>query len=232
MNNDSRMIRDFKWPGAIENYTAKRQVALRVASQVGDGDVIGVGSGSTSYLAIQAIGERLQEDRLLCFAIPTSHEAALACASAGIAVTSLWEHHPDWCFDGADEVDTASNLIKGRGGAMFKEKLVMRAAPRTLILIDESKRVDRLGQKFPIPVEVHPSALTVVEKALSSLGAEEIVLRLAKMKDGPVITENGNFILDARFREVGDGLEQALKSITGVLESGLFWGFRVEVLVA
>ena len=232
MNADSRILRDLKWSNNIENYAAKRQVALRVARQLKDGDVVGVGSGSTSYTAIEAIGERLKEENIRCLAIPTSHEAAFACASVGMALTSLWEHSPDWSFDGADEVDKASNIIKGRGGAMFKEKLLMRASPRCLILIDESKKVERLGQNFPIPVEVHPAALTVVERGLIALGAEEIVFRLAKKKDGPVITENGNFILDVRFREIGEGLEQALKSLTGVLETGLFWGFPVEVLVA
>jgi ribose 5-phosphate isomerase A len=232
MKADSRIIRDLKWSNNIANYAAKRKVALRVAAQLKDGDVVGVGSGSTSYTAIEAIGERLKEEQIRCLAIPTSYEVAFACTSVGMPLTSLWEHSPDWSFDGADEVDHASNIIKGRGGAMFKEKLLMRASPRSLILIDESKKVERLGQKFPIPVEVHPSALTLVERGLVSLGVEEIVFRLAKNKDGPVITENGNFILDVRFREIGEGLEQALKSLTGVLETGLFWGFPVEILVA
>jgi ribose 5-phosphate isomerase A len=231
MKSNSKIIQSFTWPEAIGNYDSKREVARRVASRLKVGEVVGVGSGSTSYLTVQALGERVREEGIKCLAIPTSHEASLACSSAGITVTSLWEHSPDWSFDGADEVDPASNMLKGRGGAMFREKLLMRACPRIVILIDESKRVERLGEKFPVPIEVHPSALTVVEKALVALGAEEITLRLARKKDGPVITENANLILDVRFREIHEGLEQALKTLTGVFETGLFWGFPVEVLV-
>lgn len=205
---------------------------MRLAERLKDGDVVGVGSGSSSYIAIQVLGERVKREGLRCFAIPTSHEAAFECAASGLIVTSLLQHSPDWSFDGADEVDPAFNLLKGRGGAMFKEKLLMKASPHCYILIDESKRVERLGEKFPIPVEAHPAALTVVEAGLRSLGAQDIVLRPGRGKDGPVITENGNFILDVRFQEVTEGLEQALKSLTGVLETGLFWGFPVDVLVA
>ena len=232
MNSPSPLIGGYRWPGAIDNLEAKQRVAAQVAATLKDGDVFGAGSGSTSYITILALGERAKRDRLRCMAIPTSHEIMLACISAGITVTSLWEHLPAWCFDGADEVDPANNMIKGRGGAMFKEKLVIRAAPRALILIDESKRVASLGAKFPVPVELHPTALPVVEKELLRLGAREIILRLGKSKDGPVVTENGNFILDVRFPEVAAGLEREIKAITGVLETGLFQGFAVELLVS
>src|SRR6201999_2458930 len=105
---------------------------------------IGVGSGSTAYLAIQAIGSPVKKEKLRCLALPTSPEINMACAGLGIPVTTLWEHTPAWCFDGADEVDPGLNLIKGRGGALFREKLVMRASARAFILVDASKRVDRL----------------------------------------------------------------------------------------
>ena len=232
MRTNSSLVAAYRWPGAIDNLEAKQQVASRVAALLKDGDIFGAGSGSTSYVTIQALGARAKAEGLRCMAIPTSHEMMFACVAAGIPVTSLWEHSPHWCFDGADEVDPAMNLIKGRGGAMFKEKLVMRAAARSLVLIDESKRVERLGRKFPIPVEIHPSSLTLVERELRRLGASEIVLRLGKGKDGPVVTENGNFILDARFPEIENGLERELKAITGVLETGLFQGFVVELLVS
>ena len=232
MKTNSSLISNYCWPGVIDNLEAKQRVALQVAALLKDGDVFGAGSGSTSYVTIQALGSRVQTEGLRCMAIPTSQEMKLACASLGIPVTSLWEHSPDWCFDGADEVDPAMNLIKGRGGAMFREKLVMRASARSLILIDPSKRVNTLGHIFPVPVEVHPLALTVVEKALRQLGAGEVVLRLGKGKDGPVVTENDHFILDARFADIGPGLERDLKSITGVLETGLFQGFSVELFVA
>jgi ribose 5-phosphate isomerase A len=232
LTNNSEIISHFTWSTTIQNLEAKTTIAQHLAGEVKNGDVVGVGSGSTSYLALQAIGERVKQESLRCLAVPTSHEVGIACAKAGIPTTTLWEHHPDWCFDGADEVDGACNLIKGRGGAMFKEKLVMRASPRIYILADPSKLVERLGGRFPIPVEVYPSALTVVESGLAALGAEQITLRLAVNKDGPEITENGNLILDARFPEILYGLEKEIKQITGVIESGLFIGFPVELLVA
>lgn len=208
-------------------------MAARLAERVRDGEVLGVGSGSTAFLALQAIGRRLRSDLTGLSAIPTSFEVSLACASLGIPTTSLLQTRPDWCFDGADEVDPAGNLIKGRGGALFLEKLVLSCSPRAVILVDRSKLVDRLGCRFPVPVEVHPLALRAVAERLLGLGATEAVLRPAQGgKDGPVVTEHGNLLLDARFPDIGPGLEHAIKAIPGVIESGLFWGYDVEVLVA
>jgi ribose 5-phosphate isomerase A len=122
-------------------------------------------------------------------------------------------------------------LIKGRGGAMFREKLVMASQERTLILVDRGKLVDRLGTRFPIPVETHPWALPLVEERLRALGATEVETRPAKGKDGPIFTENGHLILDARFDDVPDRLERDIKAIPGVVESGLFVGFPVEIFL-
>src|ERR1051326_736110 len=167
-------------PRDISNRAAKEKLAAQLAGKLKDADIVGVGSGSTSLLTIQAIGERMKREGLRCTAIPTSIEAELACLSYEIPVTTLGAARPDWSFDGADEVDPAHNLIKGRGGAMFKEKLLIHASPRPYILIDESKRVQRLGERFPIPVEVHPLGLNVADKGLAALGATEIVLRPPK----------------------------------------------------
>jgi ribose 5-phosphate isomerase A len=216
----------------VSNREAKEELGRRIAEKVQDGQVIGVGSGSTSALAIQAIAKRVAAEKLRITAICTSVEVTLACAAAGLPVGSLLEYRPDWAFDGADEVDPQRNLIKGRGGAMFLEKLVMQASRKSYILADQSKLVERLGQKFAIPVEVLPAAMRVVEFELGRMGATEIALRLAVKKDGPVITENGNLILDVRFPAIGATLERDLKAIPGVIESGLFWGKDVEVLVA
>lgn len=164
--------------------------------------------------------------------IPASQEISMTCIQLGIPQTILWNKRPDWTFDGADEVDPQRNLIKGRGGAMFKEKLLIRSSRKTFIIIDPSKRVNQLGNKFPIPVEVFPDSLTYVEHELQRLGASEIVLRPAHGKDGPVFTENGNFILDTRFNYIDSSLEEQLKTITGVIESGLFIGYDVEVIMA
>jgi ribose 5-phosphate isomerase A len=220
------------WSGNVANRAAKEELGRRIAAQVRDGQVIGVGSGSTSAIAIRAIAERVRSEALHVAAICTSAEVALACASFDLPVASLLQRRPDWAFDGADEVDPGKNLIKGRGGAMFMEKVVMQASPRNFILVDQSKMVERLGEKFAIPVEVLPVALRVVERELELLGAREIVLRMAVKKDGPVITENGNFIFDVRFAEIGNDLELGIKSVPGVIESGLFMGRDVEVLVA
>ena len=196
------------------------------------GDVIGVGSGSTSYLAIRAIAERVRAEGLRVSAICTSPEVTLACAAAGLPVTSLLQQRPDWAFDGADEVDPEHDLIKGRGGAMFLEKVVFQASPKNFVLADQSKMVSRLGEKFPVPVEVLPMALHVAEQGLLRLGAIEIAMRPAIGKDGPVITENGNIILDVRFEAIGKSMERDIKAITGVVESGLFIGFALEVLIS
>ncbi|MDP9054216.1 MAG: ribose 5-phosphate isomerase A [Acidobacteriota bacterium] len=220
------------WAGGVSNREAKEELGRRIAERVEDGQTIGVGSGSTSAIAIQAIAKRVSAERLQVSAVCTSAEVALLCAACGLPISSLLQRRPDWAFDGADEVDPDRNLIKGRGGAMFMEKIVMQASPRNFILADRSKMVARLGEKFPVPVEVLPTAMRVVECELGLLGATETALRIAVKKDGPVITENGNIIFDVRFGEIGKSLERDIKAIPGVIESGLFIGRDVEVLVA
>ena len=145
----------FDWSGPISNREAKEEAGRKIAGQVRDGDVIGAGSGSTAYLAIRAIAERVHREGLRVSTICTSYETTMACAAAGLPVTNLLRSRPDWCFDGADEVDPDHSLIKGRGGAMFLEKLVMRAAARSYILVDPSKLVERLGGKFAVQPRQH-----------------------------------------------------------------------------
>ena len=232
MNWNSDIIKSLAWNDAINNQEAKQRVADKIAEKVKDGDVLGVGSGSTSYLALLAIAKKVKDAGWQVKAIPTSVELTMVCSSVGIETTTLYEHCPDWYFDGADEVDPDKSLIKGRGGAMFKEKLIMSASPVSYILVDESKLVEKLGSKFPVPVEVFPAAVLHVESELKKLGAQSLTLRPAKGKDGPVITENGNLVLDAHFNQIGKDLELKIKAITGVIESGLFIGYNVEVLTA
>lgn len=223
-----------EWSGEISNREEKEAVAERVAGELQDGQVVGAGSGSTSFLALHAIARRIERDGLSVRAVPTSTEVALACAALGIPTVELPEARPDWGFDGADEVHEQGGvvrLIKGRGGAMFREKLVMASQARTLILVDRSKLVERLGSRFPVPVETHPWALPLVEERLRELGATDVVPRPAKSKDGPVFTENGNLILDARFDDVPNTLERDIKAIPGVVESGLFVGFPVSIFL-
>lgn len=230
MNWDHSLIETLEWGNQISHKEEKIKIADLIASKVENGQVIGVGSGSTSYLTLIRIAERIRTEHLSILAIPTSLEIRMTCTQLGIPVTSLFAHKPDWTFDGADEVDPQFNLIKGRGGAMFKEKLLISSSPHTYILADPSKRVDRLGARFPIPIEIFPEALTHVENVLHGLNPRQINLRMGEGKDGPIITENGNMILDVWFENIPENMESTLKSITGVLESGLFMGYKVEVL--
>ncbi len=232
MNWQSDILNTLEWSGTIINLEGKQKVADEIATRVKDGDILGVGSGSTVYVALIAIAKRIKEEGLKVKAIPTSIEISLFCAKLGIPLTTLFENKPDWLFDGADEVDPDKSLIKGRGGAMFKEKLLISSSPKNYIIVDNSKLVKKLGTNFPVPIEVFPTALLHVEEELRKLGVSELLLRPAKGKDGPIITENGNLVLDARFHNIGKDMEHAIKSITGVIESGLFINYNVEILMA
>lgn len=210
---------------SISNYEAKQAVARNLAATAGSGQVIGAGSGSTSFLAIHAIAERVEAGDLTGVTlVPTSIEVQLTIANLGLQVGDLAADTPQWLFDGADEVDPEGSLIKGRGGALFREKMLFRATTDRRVIIDDSKRVEQLGSKFAIPVEVVPLALPVVLPELEKLGPASSEIRKATGKDGPVITEMGNVIVDCRFDGIGPGLEAEIKSITGVVESGLFQG--------
>lgn len=218
-------------PNKISNQEQKEKVAREVATKAKDGDVIGFGSGSTAYLAAKEIAKRMEEEGLKITAIPTSFEIKALCQELKIPTVSILEAKPDWAFDGADEVSKQDNiLIKGRGAALFKEKLNMVNSGITYILVDDSKFVDKLNEKFPIPIEVYPEAISSVKEALLDLGLTECTLRKAEKKDGPVFTENNNVILDTKFVEVYETLEEDIKSITGVIESGLFIDYPIEVL--
>lgn len=232
MGWESSLIKNLEWSADIINISGKRKVAAQIAGKVKDGDVLGIGSGSTVYLALIAIAERIKAEGLHVKGIPTSLEISMFCSKLGIPLTTLLENKPDWLFDGADEVDADKSLIKGRGGAAFKEKLLISSCPKNYIIVDESKIVDQLGTHFPVPVEVFPQALLYVEQQLKKLGAHQIILRPAKGKDGPIISENDNLILDCRFNSIERDLEKEIKSITGVIESGLFIGYDLDILVA
>jgi ribose 5-phosphate isomerase A len=232
MEWDNTIISNLKWSDNIINREGKERVGKDIASKMQDGDIIGVGSGSTVYLALFAIKERLKQENLSIQVIPASLEISMTCMQLGIPQTTLLDKKPDWTFDGADEVDPDRSLIKGRGGAMFKEKLLIRNSKETYIIVDNSKLVDRLGSKFPVPIEIFPSSLLYADKEIRSLGARDIALRMAKGKDGPVITENGNFVLDAWFNSIDKNMEGEIKKITGVIESGLFIGYDVKIIEA
>ena len=214
----------------ISNKEEKQKVANKVADMVKDGDVIGFGSGSTSYLTICAIAEKVKKENIKITAIPTSYEVELLCSYYGIPTASLIEKRPDWCFDGADEVDKNNWVLKGRGGAMFREKLNIANSAVTYILVDETKLVDKLCTNFKIPIECNIESINYVKEELLMLGAKDVEVRKAITKDGPTITEKGNIILDAKFDEVNEHLEKDIKGITGVLESGLFIGYNIKII--
>lgn len=226
------------WNGQISNREAKEQVAERLAGEAADGDVIGIGSGSTSFLALLALAARVKAEGLRVRCVPTSYEISGYCTDLGLDVTDLSNARPDWCFDGADEVDPHNNLIKGRGGAFVREKLVFAAARRRFILVDDSKFVPRIGASFKLPLEVIPEAINLVRSTLrESLGAVPVV-RPAGGKDGGVITEQGGLIMDLPLSEElvaahpAPELEALLNNTVGVTGTGLFTGYELEVLSA
>ena len=214
----------------IKNEEEKKDVANEIANKIKDGDIIGFGSGSTAYLTIKAIAEKMQKENIKITAIPTSYEVELLCNFLNIPTTTLQNAKPDWSFDGADEVNQDNWMIIGRGGAMFREKLNIANSTITYILVDKTKLVKKLVENFAIPVECYPGSLNYVKEELLILGAKSVEIRRAEKKDGPIITESGNIILDARFDEISEHLEKDIKSITGVIESGLFIGYPVEVI--
>ena len=172
----------------IKNEEEKKDVANKIANKIKDGDVIGFGSGSTAYLTIKAIAEKMQKENIKITAIPTSYEVELLCNFLNIPTTTLQNAKPDWSFDGADEVNQDNWMIKGRGGAMFREKLNIANSTITYILVDKTKLVKKLGENFAIPVECYPGSLNYVKEELLILGAKSVEIRKAEKKDGPIIT--------------------------------------------
>lgn len=229
MNWDKNVLNKVEFEN-ISNLEEKRKLGEEIAKKVEDGQVIGFGSGSTSYLATIAIANRVKEENLNIIAIPTSYEIKMLCSYLGIKTASLIECKPNWSFDGADEVDNNNWLIKGRGGASFKEKLNIVNSPITYILIDKTKKVTKLGEKYKVPVECVFESINYVKEELIKLGGKDITLRKAQGKDGPIITENSNVILDVKFENIEQNLEKQIKNIPGVIESGLFIGYNVEIL--
>ena len=214
----------------INQREEKEKIAKQITEKVKDGQVIGFGSGSTSYLTVIEIAKKIKEENINIIAIPTSLEIKMLCARLEIPTASIMEMKPDWSFDGADEVDNNNWMLKGRGGAMFKEKLNIANSPITYISIDKSKRVEKLGSKFKVPVECFPEAINYVKEELVKLGGKEIELRRAIGKDGPILTENNNVILDVKVEKITKELEKEIKAIPGVIESGLFIGYNVEIV--
>lgn len=209
----------------------KRMVGYEAAELVKDGNVVGLGTGSTTHHFIEKLGERMIKEELEVLGVPTSYQSFFLARNSKIPITTLEEHDVDLAVDGADEVDPHLNLIKGGGAAHTLEKIVDHSAKRFVVIVDDSKVVDQLG-KFPVPVEVIPQALRVATQELKAMGGMP-ELRMAERKDGPVITDNGNMVVDATFKSIEEPeeLEIALNSIPGVVENGIFAGMAHEVMV-
>ncbi len=212
---------------------AKKLSGREAAKLVKDGAVVGLGTGSTAAYAIEELGRRVQEEGLNILGIPTSYQAADLARRNRIPVRTLDDlDRVDIAIDGADEVDPVRNLIKGGGAAHTREKVIDTLADFFVVAIDDSKLVNRLGEKCPVPVEVIPMALVPVMRRLEAMGGKP-VLRTAVKKDGPVITDQGNFVVDVRFLSIEDpeALESTLNNIPGVVENGLFVNLTNLVVV-
>lgn len=218
-----------QWYRPISNRDTKEKIAHSVALKASSGDVIGVGSGSTSFLTVQALGKRVASEGLDIVVVPTSLEIELACHAMKLRVCDLVPSQIDWCFDGADEIDSLGRLIKGRGGALYRERLVFAAANKRIVVADESKSVNILGSKFPVPVEVEPTWVQSVYERLNQLNhVLQVILRMGVNKDGPVITESGRLLMDITMSEIDDKDEKLLLSVPGVCCTGIFTGFDFE----
>lgn len=218
-----------RWGGETTNL--KEEAARAAVAQVKSGMVVGLGSGSTASIAIKLLGEKVR-DGMDIVGIPTSRDSEILGRSVGIGIGELKEHpEVDITIDGADEVDPKLNLVKGLGGALVREKIVASATRLEVIVIDDSKLVDFLCQKAPLPVEVvrfaHESALT----KLGHLGCKPTL----RMRDGEMfVTDNGNYVADCRFERIDDpmGMERTINNIPGVVDNGLFVGLAHKVIVA
>lgn len=212
----------------------KQQVGIAAADRVQSGSIVGLGTGSTTAYAIQHLGDRLKAGTLKDIkGIPTSFQASVLAKQYGIPLTTLDEiDRIDIAIDGADEVDPQKNLIKGGGAAHTREKVVDSLAEQFIVVVDSSKLVDALGTTFALPVEVLPMAIAPVTKALEKLGGK-VELRMGVKKDGPVITDQGNMVLDVDFGAIANPveLESTLNNIPGVLENGLFVNVTDVVLI-
>lgn len=210
----------------------KKSAAEAAVTLVREGMVVGLGTGSTAAYAVDGVG-RLVKNGLHLVGIPTSEQTAAQARGHGIPLATLGEiGDVDLTIDGADEIERGSlNLIKGRGGALLREKIVATASRRLVIIADETKLVDRLGTRYAVPVEVTPFGWQTTARKLEKLGAK---VSLRSAADNQIfITDGGNYILDCAFGPIAAPafLEQELNNIVGVVEHGLFLGIATEVII-
>jgi len=211
----------------------KKKAAVEASKLVKNGQIVGLGTGSTTVYMVEELGRRVREEHLSIMGVPTSIATGSHATKLGIPLTTLSEHPElDIAIDGADQVDPKLNLIKGMGGALTREKIVDSAAKMFVIIVDEGKMSQKLGSGQVVPVEVVPFAVPVVTKRLTALGGKP-KLRTDKTTSNPFVTDNGNNILDVDFGSIDNPktLEGQVKMIPGVLENGLFVGLVTSVYV-
>ena len=212
----------------------KQEVGKAAASKVESNSIVGLGTGSTTAYAIQYIGERLANGELSnIVGVPTSFQAEVLAKKYGIPLTTLDAiDHIDIAIDGADEVDPQKNMIKGGGAAHTREKVVDSLADKFVVVVDSGKLVDKLGSTFLLPVEVIPMAVTPVIRKLEALGGKP-ELRMGVKKAGPVVTDQGNLVIDVKYEQIDNPkeLEATINNIPGVLENGLFVNVADIILV-
>jgi ribose 5-phosphate isomerase A len=211
----------------------KRAAALRAIEEVKDGMVLGLGTGSTAAFVVEGLAARVK-DGLKIVGVPSSERTAAQARGLDIPIATFAEYQAlDMTIDGADEVELGSlNLIKGLGGALLREKIVAAASRRLVIVVDQEKLVDRLGQHTPVPVEVTPFGWQATAVTLTALGC--LPERRYGVGEQPFISDEGHFILDCRFGPIADpaALEQRIAMTVGAVESGLFVGRSSLVVVA
>ena len=213
----------------------KLAVAQAAVDQIQDGMILGLGSGSTAALMIEALAHKIKSREIKdIVGVTTSFQGEVLASELGIPLKSLSSvSEIDLAIDGADEVDPKFQLIKGGGACHVQEKLVAALARKFIVVVDSTKLVKKLNLDFKLPVEVLPSAWKQVQKTLINLGGEGS-LRMAQKKAGPIVTDQGNLILDFTFSngiEEPEQLESQINNIPGVLENGLFVNLTDEVLV-
>ncbi len=212
----------------------KQEVGRAAANLIQSNSIVGLGTGSTTAYAIQFIGDRLKSGEIKdIVGVPTSFQAEVLSKQYGIPLSTLDAiDHIDIAIDGADEVDPQKNLIKGGGAAHTREKVVDYLANQFIVVIDSGKLVNKLGSVFAVPVEVIPMAVTPVMNAIAKLGGKP-ELRMGVKKAGPVVTDQGNLVVDVKFDDIPDpvNLEKTLNNIPGVLENGIFVNCADKVLI-
>jgi len=208
---------------------AKERAARSAVAQVRNGQILGLGTGSTALKALQALSERIREERLEVLGVPTSVATQTEAERLGIPLTTL-EVHPelDLAFDGADQVDAQLNAIKGYGGALLREKIVARSAQRLLLMVDSSKLSETL--RIAVPVEILPFGMGVAWRRLEALHGTP---RLRLAGQIPYVSDNGNHILDVDFGVIQNAAElaAAIDAVPGVMDHGLFVGLADELHV-